>query len=352
VNDDGLIADALEDLRGAPDLTTSYLGFALRSPLVASAGPSTAEPASLRALGAAGVGAVVLPSLFEEQIVGESLAVHDALEGSAWSHPEAPGGYLPDLVEYNTGPTRYLQLIEGARKAVDVPVIASLNGTTAGGWTGYARMIAEAGAHALELNVYRVAADADISGRRIEDELVELIAAVRDAVGIPLAVKLGPYYSSLAHLAPRLVDAGADGLVLFNRFYQPDIDLETLDVTPHLVLSSSDELRLPLRWIAILRGRIGASLAATSGVHTWRDVAKVLLAGADVAMMTSALLRNGPDHLVEVENGLLRWMLEREYVSIEQLKGSVSQRAVADPAAFERANYIRTLTRYSSTFRP
>jgi dihydroorotate dehydrogenase (fumarate) len=360
----GPVSDITDEVRAIvdevdPDLTTSYLGLRLRSPLVASAGPATADLASLRALAGAGIAAVVLPSLFEEQIVSESVAVHDALDRGAGADTESAEGYRPAPVqypdqyaEYNAGPTRYLRLIADAKRTLDVPVIASLNGDTPGGWTTYARMIADAGADALELNIYRIAADARTSGRMIEDEAVQLVSSVRDVTEIPLAVKLGPAYSALPHLARRLVTAGADGLVLFNRLYQPDIDLETLDVTPAMTLSTSEELRLPLRWIAVLHGHIDASLAATTGVHTWQDVAKVLLAGADVTMMTSALLRHGPDHIQDVEWGLRSWMVERGYTSVAQLRGSLSHAAVADPSPFERAYYLRTLTAYSRTFRP
>jgi dihydroorotate dehydrogenase (fumarate) len=334
----------------ATDLTTSYLSLRLHSPLVASASPLTGSVDSLRALEAAGVGAVVLPSLFEEQIAHESLQVHALLSTGMDSHPEA-ASYFPELDTYNTGPVGYVRHLQAAKAALTVPVIASINGSSPGGWLRYARMLQEAGADAIELNVYRVATNPDTSGRLVEEEVVETVAQVRDAVTVPLAVKLGPHFSSFAHLAVRLAEAGANGLVLFNRFYQPDIDLETLAVSPHLVLSTSDELRLPLRWIAILHGRIEKlSLAATTGIHSGRDVAKALLAGADVTMMASALLRNGPDHLGAVELELREWMERHELASVEQLKGSVSQEAVADPAAFERANYMRTLTTYAGTF--
>lgn len=333
------------------DLSTTYLGIRLDNPLVASSSPLTGELDSLVALRAAGAGAVVLPSLFEEQVVHESMEVHRMLEHGAGSSPEAVSGYVPELDDYNTGPTRYLRKLEAATRRLDIPVIASLNGSSRGGWLGYAQLLEEAGAAAIELNVYRVAADVTTPGGVIEDELVDLVAAVRDRVRIPIAVKLGPQYSALGHLARRLAGAGADGLVLFNRFYQPDIDLEELDVTPHLVLSDSDELRLPLRWIAILHGRVKCSLAATTGVHTARDVLKVLLAGADAAMMASALLRHGPDHLREVLAEVRAWLVEHDYDGVEQLRGSVSHANVADPEAFERANYVHTLTSYASTFR-
>ncbi|MEX2329081.1 MAG: dihydroorotate dehydrogenase-like protein [Nitriliruptoraceae bacterium] len=337
---------------GPVDLSTRYLGFTLRSPVVASASPMTGDVSSLRALDAAGVGAVVLPSLFEEQISGEADGLARYLTSSAGAHAEAPEGYVPDLLDgYNDGAVRYLRLVRAAKDAVGVPVIASLNGTSRGGWTHYAAMVAEAGADAVELNVYRVAADAKISGAQIETETLEMVQAVVAAAGVPVAVKLSPFWSSLAHLATRLIDAGASGLVLFNRFYQPDIDLQTLSVSPSLHLSDSHELRLPLRWCAILRGRIHASIAATTGVHTPDDVAKVLLAGADVAMTTSALLRNGPGHAGVLIDGLTSWLEGHGYGSVEEAIGAVSQARVTDPSAFERANYLETITRYAGLFR-
>ena len=333
------------------DLTTTYLGMRLRSPLVASSSPLTGELDTLRQLEDAGVGAVVLPSLFEEQIVHESLAIHHMLEHGAENSPEAAGGYLPELEDYNTGPSRYLHHLEAATSRLGIPVIASLNGSSRGGWVEYGRMLEDAGAAAIELNVYRIAADVTTPGEAIERELIELVAEVRRQVRIPIAVKLSPQYSALGHLAAQLAAAGADGLVLFNRFYQPDIDLEDLGVTPHLVLSTSQELRLPLRWLAILHGRVECYLAATTGVHTAGDVLKVLLAGANVAMMASALLRNGPAYARSVLDELQVWLIERGYDSVDQLVGSVSQRNVRDPEAFERANYLHTLTSYASTFR-
>jgi dihydroorotate dehydrogenase (fumarate) len=328
-----------------PRLESKYLGMRLRNPVVVSASPLGRDVDRLLRLEEVGAAAVVLPSLFEEQIEHDSFQVHAALEHGTESFPEALS-YLPEVTSYNTGPERYLDLVRRARRELTVPVIASLNGTSAGGWTGYARLLEEAGAHALELNVYIVAADINESSEAVETRYLDTVAAVREAIDIPLAVKVGPYFSAMAHMARRLVDAGADGLVLFNRFYQPDIDLEQLEVIPDLRLSTSVELRLPLRWIAILRGRVHASLAATTGIHDHFDVVKMLLAGADATMMASALLRHGPARLGEVVEGLAEWLTEHEYESVEQMQGSMSQESVPDPSAFERANYLETLASY------
>lgn len=335
---------------GEPDLTATYLGMSLRTPVVASAGPLTGQLSSLRALEAAGIGAVVLPSLFEEQLEHETHEFERFRGLSSDVNPEATYGYAPALDDVTLGSSRYLRLVREAKDALGVPVIASLNGTTRGGWVGYAQLLAEAGADAIELNLYQVAADPDRSGRHVEAAALDLVAAVVAACEVPVAVKLSPYWSSLGHLAPQLVEAGAAGLVLFNRFYQPDIDLQTLSASPSLALSSSQELRLPLRWMALLHGRVDASLAATTGIHEPTDVVKALLAGADVAMTTSALLRHGPDHAGVLVDGLRSWMAARAYASVAQLTGSVSAAAVSDPSVFERANYLRTLTAYASTF--
>lgn len=329
------------------DLRTRYLGLELRSPLVASASPLTGDLESLRRLQDAGAAAVVLPSLFEEQIEHESMEIDRLLATGAESFPEATS-FFPVMDDYNTGPRHYLALLEAARAALRIPVIASLNGTSPGGWLHYARLLEEAGASAIELNIYSLAADLDTTSSEVESRYVRLVTQIRGVVQIPLAVKLSPFYTALGGFARELVNAGADGLVLFNRFYQPDLDLDTLEVTPRLVLSTSAELRLPLRWIALLHGRLEASLAATTGVHTAADVAKLLLAGADVTMLTSALLQHGPGHLISIENQLLHWMAEHEYGSVEQLKGSVSMRHAPDPTAFERANYLKTLASYST----
>ena len=314
------------------DLRTRYLGLELPSPMVASSSPLTGSLDGLRRLEAAGAGAVVLPSLFEEDLAPEDR------EGSA-----RPGGDPADQAGYGAGPGAYLALVEQAKEALSIPVIASLNGVSRGGWVGYASRLEEAGADALELNVYYVSSRPGLSGSDVEWHYLDVVRAVRQATGIPLAVKLSPYFSSMANMAGQLVEAGANGLVLFNRFYQPDLDIEAMEVRPALELSTSTELRLPLRWIAILHRRHRVSLAASTGVHTTEDVLKVLLAGAEVAMMTSALLRNGPDHLRPLEVGLRDWMDRHDYDTVDQLRGRLSQRSIPNPATFERANYIKTL---------
>ncbi|HUG48722.1 MAG TPA: dihydroorotate dehydrogenase-like protein [Candidatus Limnocylindria bacterium] len=326
------------------ELRSRYLGLELRSPLVASAAPHNAEPDVAERLERAGVGAIVLPSLFEEEIVAEDLGLTRALEQGTEYFAEALD-YFPALDSFVTTADRYVAALAKVRASVEVPVIASLNATTVGGWVRYARQLQDAGASALELNLYHVAADPRRSGADLEAADLELIAAVRAVLDIPLAVKLSPYYSSLAAFAAECVRAGANGLVLFNRFYAPDIDPETRDIVPRLALSHSAELRLPLRWMAVLRPQLGpdVSLAASSGIHTGIDALKVLLAGADVAMMTSALLLNGPEHVASVEAELRAWLVEHEYESVAQLRGSVSAANTADPSAYERGNYALTL---------
>lgn len=331
------------------DLTTRYLGLKLRSPVVASSSPVTGDPGGLRALEAAGVGAVVLPSLFEEQIEQEAVEVDRMLATGAEASGEA-AGYFPELDTYNTGPDRYLAQVTEAKANLSVPVIASLNATSSGGWVRYGRLLADAGADAIELNASLVATDPTLTGADVEAALVTMVTDVLDAVDVPVAVKLGPFWSSLGHLATRLSQAGVAGLVLFNRPFAPDLELDRLEVVPHLTLSEPDDLFLPLRWIGLLEGRIDTDLAATSGVHDAAGVAKALLAGAEVAMMASALLRHGPSHVATVLDELRAWMAEREYDSVDQLRGSVSARGVADPAAYVRDNYLQTLTSYSSPF--
>jgi dihydroorotate dehydrogenase (fumarate) len=331
------------------DLTTDYLGLRLRSPIVASASPLTGDPDSCRRLDAAGVGAIVLPSLFEEEIVNEEIELSRSLDAGSEQFAEALG-YFPRVGEVADAADRYVRRLEATRERVSVPVIASLNAASPGGWVRHATRLQDAGADAIELNVYRVAADPTLTATAVEAVDLALIAAVRSAVTIPLAVKLSPYYSAMARFAGQVVEAGADGLVLFNRFYQPDVDLDELEVVHRIELSQPWELRLPLRWIAILRPQLGAgvALAATSGIESGTDAVKVLMVGADVAMMTSALLRHGPDHVAVVEAGLRAWLSEREYESVGQLRGSASQATAGDPAAFERGNYMRTLRSWST----
>lgn len=326
-----------------PDLTTQYLGLSLRSPIVASPGPATRTVDSMAALQDHGIGAVVLPSLFEEQIIAEAELVHTTLETGAEMFAEATE-FFPPLLDYNTGPDRYLSLVEQAKQRLDIPVIASLNASSLGGWTRYAALLEDAGAEALELNLYEVHADPARTSTEVENADIDLIEAVASAVDIPVAVKLSPYYSAFASFAVRAAAAPISGLVLFNRFYQPDVDLETLDVEPSVELSSPWELRLPLRWIAVLREHIGCSLAATTGVHDGYDVAKALLVGADVAMTTSSLLRNGETHVSTMHDQLVDWMTEHGYASVDQLRGSLRREASISPEAFERTNYARTLS--------
>jgi len=328
------------------DLRSRYLGLELKNPIVAAASPLTGSIESLKRLEDAGAAAVVLPSLFEEQIEHEQLATHDLMLSGSGISPEA-SSYFPEMQKYNTGPDRYLKLIQDAKQALAVPVIPSLNGYTPGGWTQFAKQMEQAGADAIELNVYFLATGMEDNSASIEQRYVDLVAAVKKAVSVPVAVKVSPYFSAMANMAARLAAAGASGLVLFNRFLQPDISLEELEVAPHLVLSNSDELRLALRWVAILRGRLKADLAATGGAHTADDVLKLLLAGADCVMLASSLLMKGPNHIAGLVRSLEQWLTAREYESVEQMKGSLSQLACPDPAAFERSNYMKALTSYT-----
>lgn len=332
-------------------LATSYMGLTLTSPLVASASPITADPKIWETFVASGVGAFVLPSLFEEQLDQEAHAAETLMLQFADVNPEAVSGYATTPYGYAHGLTRYLDIISQAKLDTPIPVIASLNGVTPGGWTSYARTLAEAGADALELNVYRVAADPTRDAAAIESETLKIVEQVVDAAGIPVAVKISPYWSALANFTSRLVDAGAKGIVLFNRFYQPDIDLDTLQLGPRLVLSSSDELRLPLRWTALLHGRLHASIALTTGVHTAEDVVKAILSGADVVMSTSALLKHGPEHALTLTDGLTDWLTENGYDTVAGARGAMSAKAVADPSAYARANYLDEITRAAKQFR-
>ncbi len=333
-----------------PDLTTTYLGLHLKNPLVASASPLSKKVDAVRRIEDAGAAALVMYSLFEEQITHESYELDHYLERGAHSYAEAMS-YFPDLDYHNLGTEPYLEHLHKIKQAVSIPIIGSLNGISSGGWVEYAHRIEQAGADALELNIYYLPTDPDLSGAELEEDFVQLVRDVRAKVTLPIAVKLSPFFTALPNMAKRIVDAGADALVLFNRFYQPDFDLEELEVVPNLILSTSHELRLPLRWIAILYGRIKADFALTSGVHTAQDVLKAMMAGANVAMMASTLLESGVGRIMHILTDLQEWMEEHEYVSIEQMRGSMSQRAVAEPAAFERANYIKALNTFDQYVR-
>ena len=333
-----------------PDLTTTYLGLQLKNPLVASASPLSKKMDTVRRIEDAGAAALVMYSLFEEQITHESHELDHYLERGTHSFAESLS-YFPDLNYLNLGPEPYLEHLNKIKHAVNIPVIGSLNGISSGGWVEYAHRIEQAGADALELNIYYLPTDPDLTGAELEDDYVQLVRDVRAKVKLPIAVKLSPYFTALPNVAKQIVGAGANALVLFNRFYQPDFDLEELEVVPNLVLSTSNELRLPLRWIAILYRRIEADFALTSGVHTAQDVLKAMMAGANVAMMTSTLLENGVGRIMHILTDLQEWMEEHEYESIEQMRGSMSQRAVAEPAAFERANYIKALSTFDQYVR-
>jgi dihydroorotate dehydrogenase (fumarate) len=324
------------------DLSTKYLGMHLRTPLVASASPISQEISGIRSLEDAGASAVVLYSLFEEQLHQEGLELEHHLNAGTESFAESLT-YFPQSSEFRTGPEGYLNHIRKAKDAVDIPIIASLNGATLGGWAKYAKQIEQAGADAIECNIYSIPTDMDVSGSDVEKTYVDILREVKISVHIPVAVKLSPFFSNLANMAKRLDETSADGLVLFNRFYQPDIDLDELEIKPNVLLSSPPELRLPLTWIGILYGRIRASLAATSGVHGPEDVIKLLLAGADVTMLCSALLRNGISHLRHVEHGVREWIEDHGYESVRQMQGSMSQIHCPDPGAFERAQYMRAV---------
>jgi dihydroorotate dehydrogenase (fumarate) len=317
----------------------------LRTPLVPSASPLSDDVDDLKRMEDAGAAAVVLYSLFEEQLTQERDALQYHLMHGTESFAEALT-YFPEPQEYRVGPEEYLKHIRKAKEAVKIPVIASLNGSSIGGWVDYAKMMQQAGADALELNVYFVATDIDRSPIEVEQTYIDILRAVKRVVRIPVSIKLSPFFSNMAHMAKRLDDAGAEGLVLFNRFYQPDIDLETLEVKPNVLLSTPQAMRLPLRWIAILFGKIKANLAATSGIHNADDVLKMLMAGADVTMLCSTLLRNGIGHIREIEARMCEWMEEHDYQAVQQLQGSMSQKYCSDPAAFERAQYMRAVLSY------
>ncbi len=324
------------------NLETTYMGLKLKNPLVLSSSPLTRDVGMIRRLEDAGIAAVVCHSIFEEQLAHEALELDRRLRQGTESYAEALS-YFPEPEDFKLGPEAYLDLIRLAKKAVKIPIIASLNGHTEGGWTSYARQVEQAGADAIELNVYFLATHPDTSAEDVEKNYEAIVRAVRSSVKIPVSVKLSPYFSALTHFAKRLDAAGADAMVLFNRFYQPDIDLDTMEVVPNILLSNSYDLRLPLRWIAILHGRIKASLAATSGIHHGEDVVKMILAGADVVMLCAALLERGVDHVSTILRGMEDWMADHGYDSVSAMKGVMSQQSCAHPEAFERANYMKVL---------
>jgi dihydroorotate dehydrogenase (fumarate) len=327
------------------DLTTKYMGLKLKNPLVPSASPLGRDVSTVKRMEDAGASAVILESLFEEQIIHEKFEMDHFLSQGTESFAEATS-YFPEADMYSFGPEEYLAHIQKCKEAVKIPIIGSLNGVSTGGWTEYARKMQQAGADALELNSYYLATDMNKTPRQIEDNYVDVLKAVKSAVTIPVAYKLSPYFTSLSYTAKRFDEAGADALVLFNRFYQPDIDLENLEVVPNLVLSTSESRRLPLRWIAILYGKIKGSLAATTGIHTAEDALKMIMVGADVTQLCATLLQNGIEHLATMLNGMSQWMEEHEYESLQQMKGSMSHKSVAEPAAYERANYMKVLKSY------
>ncbi len=327
------------------DLSTKYLGLDLRNPLVSAASPLADSLDNIRRMEDAGAAAVVLHSLFEEQLRLERMELHHHLTAATESFTEAQS-FFPEPSEFSLGPEEYLEHIRRAKAAVKIPIIASLNGASEGDWTDCARKMQAAGADAIELNVYFIPADMDLDGARVEQTYLNILKAVKGAVKIPVAIKLSPFFSNMANMAKRLDQAGADGLVLFNRFYQPDIDLDSLEVQPHVLLSTPQALRLPMRWIAILHGKLRASLAATSGIHHAPDVIKMLMVGADVTMLCSTLLKNSIEYLRVIEQGMRTWMEEHEYESVRQMQGSLSQARCSDPTAFERAQYMRVLQSY------
>ena len=328
------------------DLTTKYMGLTLRNPIVPSASPLSADLDTVKRMAEAGAGAITLHSLFEEQIEFEAEALEHFLEHGAEQFAEALS-YFPQVHEYRREPDEYVEHIRRCKEAVDVPIIASLNGVSPGGWTGYAQKFEEAGADAVELNVYFIPTNDGLMSYDVEDLYVKLLKDVKRRVHIPVAMKLSPYFSAMPHVASMLDAEGADALVLFNRFYQPDLDIENLTVTPNLQLSTPVEMRLPMRWIAILYGRLDCSLALTSGIHSAEDVIKAVMVGADVANVCSVLLKKGPDYIQTLLAGVTTWMEEHEYESVAQMKGAMSHQSVAEPAAFERANYMKALNSYT-----
>ncbi|MBZ4193586.1 MAG: dihydroorotate dehydrogenase-like protein [Candidatus Contendobacter sp.] len=331
------------------DLRTTYMGMELKHPIVASSSPLSGSVANIKRLEDAGASAVVLFSLFEEQLKHDSAAMEHLMTAGTESFAESLS-YFPEVDDYTVGPDTYLDLLRRSSAAVDIPVIGSLNGITNTGWIEYAQLMQQAGARGIELNIYYIPADLTTSSREVEERYLDIVKAVKAAVTVPVAVKLSPFFSAIGSMAKSLDDAGADALVLFNRFYQPDFDLDRLEVAPNLQLSTPDEIRLPLLWIAVLYGKLRASLGATRGVHTPIEVVKYLMAGADAVMTTSALLKNGVNYISTLRDGLKTWMEIHQYESVAQMKGSMSQQNVADPTAFERANYIKTLESYKGNY--
>ena len=329
------------------DLTTNYLGLKLRSPLVVSASPLSEEVDNIKRMEDAGAAAVVLYSLFEEQLRQDRLEMNQNLQQGTESFAESLT-YFPEPNEFKLGPEEYLKHIAAAKKATRIPIIASLNGSSAGGWTDYAKQIQQAGADALELNIYYIPTDLNLTGTEVEMTYLDILKSVKSNVSIPVAVKLSPFFSNFANMAKRLDQAGANGLVLFNRFYQPDIELESLEVKPNILLSTPMAMRLPLRWIALLHGKLKASLAATSGIHRASDALKMLMVGADVTMLCSTVIRHGIPQIAMIEREMVEWLKEHEYESVSQLKGSLSQKNCPEPAAFERAQYMKALTGYTA----
>jgi dihydroorotate dehydrogenase (fumarate) len=326
------------------EMLTEYLGLQLKSPIVPSAGPLSKELGNIKKMEDNGAGAVVLYSLFEEQIENEKIELNQVFAHDN-SHAEA-NSYFPIVADFKVGPDEYLEHLRKVKKSVDIPVLASLNGKSLGGWIEYAKKIEQAGADALELNIYRLAADVNKSGQEIENEYFEIIKEVKSTINIPVAVKISPFFSSISWMARQIEVSGADGLVLFNRFYQPDIDLENLEVVPSAILSTPISMRLPLRWIAILYGKLKLNLAATGGVYTGRDVIKLIMAGASITQMLSPLLKYGIAHISKTISEIEQWMEENEYVSLEQMRGSMSYKNVSDPSQFERSHYMNILNTF------
>jgi len=324
------------------DMSTTYLNLNLRTPLVASASPLSYELDDIKRLEDSGISAIVLHSLFEEQLVQDSLELHYHLSAHTESHAEALN-YFPEPSEFELGPDGYLEHIRQAKEAVDIPIIASLNGYTSGGWIDFAKKMESAGADAIEMNIYDVPTDSNLTSSEMEEEFLEILREVKAAVKIPVALKLSPFFTNLSNMAKRFSDLGADALVLFNRFYQPDFDLEHLEVRPHILLSTPHDLRLPLRWIAILYGKVQCDLAATGGIHKSTDAIKALMAGANVTMLCSVLLREGIEYVKVLEQGMRDWLVEHEYESVRQMIGSMSQKNCSNPHEYERAQYMRAL---------